>query len=623
MSSQKYFIQSDSNHTCMLIENTLETPKAFKYLEYWRKARKAIKFNMMIYRFNNLAEKNPCIVAENILFGHLRSFNDEPIFGMKNFILVPYGTVYMIWSFVIIVCLIFLTSYGIFNSAFIGDKESPEIIGAESIIDLIFLFDILISINLATYDSKNNLIFDRRIIILNYLKSRLLIDISSGIPSSLILVAFPSYEKKTIIVLRHFLKMTKWIGQLNRLKNFTLLSKVDHFIISHKKLSEFVFLFVTLVTTIHIFTSLFFLIARYEDFSNESWVVRCNIQDLPITSQYLTTMYFIVTTLATIGYGDLHPYTEIEIVVTLILTFLGLFLVSVSVSQFTVLFDKILQGDSMVSQNIRLIEDFSIAINLNQKSIKQIKKFIRDKKIIKHNLSILKVLEPLNSELKYEIAVNIYNKAITKIQFFQNKSNEFLSEFTFYMEFCQYDENEYIWRKGSFTDGIYFIISGKVKFIHEKILFYLYHNGGFFGDLEIFFKSERKFDVMVCQVCKCFKISLESLKILKSDFPKYYQELKSMFETRMENLFNSLGQMIAIHQYKIGNLLNISKTCIQDFKSQIMSDLFSSNFFANQVNIIEQSLYDLKNFKYHETRIKSLLHSLNISFKPEQAHFEF
>ena len=623
MSSSKYLLHSDSNHTCMHIESTLETPKAFKYLEYWKKARKAIRLSMMIYRFNNLAEKNPCIVTENILMDHLKPFQEEPIFEMKSFILVPHGSLYMTWSFIIIICLIFLTSYGIFNSAFIGDMESPEIIGVESIIDLIFIFDILISINLAAYDSKNNLIFDRRLIMLNYFKSRLIIDLASGIPSSLILIAYPSYEKKTVIVLRHFLKMIKWIGQLNRLKNFTLLRKIDIFIISHRKLSEFVFLLITIATIIHIFTCLFFLIARYEDFSNETWVVRCNVHDLSLSAQYLTTMYFIITTLATIGYGDLRPFTEIEMGVTLLWTFIGLFLVSVSVSQFTILFDKILKGDSMVTQNIILIEDFSLSMHLSQGSIRQIKRFIRDKKIIKHNLSIFKLLEPLNPELKYEIAVNIYNKAITKITFFQNKSYEFLSEFTFFMEFCQYQENEYIWRKGSFTDGIYFIISGKVKFIHENILFYLYYNGGFFGDLETFFKSERKFDVMVCEICKCFKINLNSLKILKSAFPKYYKDLKSMFETRKENLFNSLGQMIAIHQYRLGNLLNISKTCIEEFKYQIMQDLFSSNFFANQANIIESSLHDLKLIKYHETRIKSLLCSLNIPLKPDQRFLDF
>lgn len=38
---------------------------------------------------------------------------------------------------------------------------------------------------------------------------------------------------------------------------------------------------------------------------------------------YLTSMYYVFTTITTLGYGDIISYTKTEIIITIILMFLG------------------------------------------------------------------------------------------------------------------------------------------------------------------------------------------------------------------------------------------------------------------------------------------------------------
>ena len=43
-----------------------------------------------------------------------------------------------------------------------------------------------------------------------------------------------------------------------------------------------------------------------------SWIMIENIQDSSIMEQYITSLYWAFTTLCTVGYGDFHPCTTDE-----------------------------------------------------------------------------------------------------------------------------------------------------------------------------------------------------------------------------------------------------------------------------------------------------------------------
>lgn len=64
----------------------------------------------------------------------------------------------------------------------------------------------------------------------------------------------------------------------------------------------------TLLLT-HIFGCLWFLIARYDGFSEKSWVIG---KDNSIISLYITSIYWAMQTVSVVGYGDIPPCTPTE-----------------------------------------------------------------------------------------------------------------------------------------------------------------------------------------------------------------------------------------------------------------------------------------------------------------------
>lgn len=87
---------------------------------------------------------------------------------------------------------------------------------------------------------------------------------------------------------------------------------------------------------------------------------------------------------------------------------------------------------------------------------------------------------------------------IMKIRFFDDKDHNLIGSVVPLLTPLKTNQNEYIYRKGSHPQSIYFITSGRVSFFLEKkrIAFKDMIEGGYFGDLDIIFKRKRRYSML-------------------------------------------------------------------------------------------------------------------------------
>jgi hypothetical protein len=90
-------------------------------------------------------------------------------------------------------------------------------------------------------------------------------------------------------------------------------------------------LFCGLFTIAH-YCACAFWYTGYSEIPNRSWLIEAKIISKPKAIQYFHTLYYITTTILTIGYGDLHPYTFKEVCVVIGVEAVGVFFYNFLVS---------------------------------------------------------------------------------------------------------------------------------------------------------------------------------------------------------------------------------------------------------------------------------------------------
>jgi CRP-like cAMP-binding protein len=373
---------------------------------------------------------------------------------------------------------------------------------------------------------------------------------------------------------------------------------------------------------VHVFACLFHLTARYNEFDYTTWVYNTNYGynlGKGHAYMYATSVHWAMTSISGIGYGDITPYSSLEKGLAMIWMSFGTIFVSLSASQFTSILNNLIKKDLMIDEQMKMVKDFSKSSQLDGVTRNQLKKYIRDQKIVTEKFQIYTAIKNVDDELKYEIATNIYKKAVKRISFLYEKDKSFVADVVFRLEFVKYENHEQIWSKGSYSDGIYFIIGGRVKIFHQGIFFFTYQEGSFFGDLELVLKTERKFEAVAVDTCKCLRMNEEVFEYFKENYPIYYKELKGMQETRKLNILKALTEMVMIFRYR-GNLGMINSQSLLETRNELEKELELSKIFVAKNVQIQGFISGLVCFAFYKTRIKSLLKTLLPS--PERVKFE-
>ena len=205
-------------------------------------------------------------------------------------------------------------------------------------IDFIFICDLIINCFKAYYIFEEQLITRSEKIIFNYMKNYFIIDFISAIPYYSIIKLFAKENHKTlnntiscskyynheindiyqILELLKLIKIIKCISKENIITNIIMnrLNRIPFFE-SRSILLNSIFmaiLVLNLTACVHIFISC-------TTFPN--WIVYKNLDTSPFIIIYFTSIYFLITTVTSVGYGDITGNSINEFIFQIILLIIG------------------------------------------------------------------------------------------------------------------------------------------------------------------------------------------------------------------------------------------------------------------------------------------------------------
>lgn len=227
--------------------------------------------------------------------------------------------------------------------------------------------------------------------------------------------------------------------------------------------SRMIILFCQLFTIVNLCACIFWYVGHVE-IPGESWLIETGVYNKPPWDQYFHVIYYITTTVLTIGYGDLHPYTFAEVCVVIF------------VEVFGVLFYNFL-----ISNMVSIIADPSRNIFLNK--FKRIYSVFKSRGV--SDLSMQNLLQyyeyiwetdrdradfyeatskmPLGLQKRLELALHM--DIFNRVEVFNGASEEALEKIALALKPRIFTPGDHLVKAGRVSERMFFIVEGTLDLI--------------------------------------------------------------------------------------------------------------------------------------------------------------
>jgi len=260
--------------------------------------------------------------------------------------------------------------------------------------------------------------------------------------------------------------------------------------------------------------------------------------ELDNTTKYVTSLYWVVETLSTVGYGEINPTNNFQYIYAMIIMLFGVGMYGFIIGNVANILSKGNPARSQFFSNLEQLKTFvnyrNIPISL-QKKIRDYYNYIWKKKL-GFDESIF--LSNLPAGLQNEVSVYLKREILEKIPLFSGVSDEFLKDVSLHMRPIVCVPDEFVFREGDYGNEMFFVIRGKLKVVTGGNEISVLTDGDFFGEIALFAENKiRTASVRSESYSDLYRLDKELFDEVLKQYPDIAEHIKKVAQKRIENNF--------------------------------------------------------------------------------------
>ncbi len=343
--------------------------------------------------------------------------------------------------------------------------------------DIIYLLDLVISFFRGFYNFQYKLTLVNSLIIKNYLKRDFFLDLLEAIPIFSInrYICYKNreyyscykYEMPSIfffIITSSIIKTLKLTKILGRKKN-QVLDNFLELISENYTLERTVLLLIDSLMFIGIFHCLICYYIFLGTHSYPNWIIKTNAENESFFSIYIESFYFLVTTITTVGYGDITCSSFGERIFHIFLLAIGSIFYSYIISTIGNYIKNDSNAKIQYNNDLTILENIRVANrNMPFKLYRNIRKYLESKSSSQAKYDINSLIDGLPFTLKNAILFTMYKTVIKNFKFFKkNDNSEFIAQVLTNFILVISKKNEFLVYEGEMLDEIIFVKDGRIS----------------------------------------------------------------------------------------------------------------------------------------------------------------
>ncbi len=548
----------------------------------------------------NLAE-DPQKAIESILSTHVT----------KKLLILPTSKWKRKWNLFVVFVTIYVSVAVPYNIAFTldysesGCKGSEKadncypgfLFGLDVIADIVLAVDMFLVFLSAYHGEQLELVKDVKIIAKRYFKSFFVLDFLALIPlNQLALAMSGDTEKATLKMLLVFrlLRLARFIKNTNfAVESIYGLGKLIcvYFVVGHWMGCALFFMSRYQIETMadhglnHLNGNFPWILVDYakdirtateedtlqqRDFCNSNlsddftWYITDYESTLfcaDMKTKYSFSLYFAITTMASVGYGDITPMTNIERNFAILFEVVGSLIAALFFANMAVLIAGIDTRGDRLREKMGEVNHYINTRNIPKELAQRIKDGVEYWWQVHSGLNVKDYLSDLPKTLRIEIFSHIQKGCVDRCSVFVDLNQAFLRNITLHLHPISFLPKDMVYYVGEADKRMYFITEGYVEFLDEDyVLVKTRGEGDHFGDFEAVFDTRCQMFARAATACHMYYLESKDINKVMSDFPEYDTTIRR----RVLGTLNNDHATIAVHRRK--SLLTIDAKKIKQGK---------------------------------------------------------
>jgi voltage-gated potassium channel len=257
----------------------------------------------------------------------------------------------------------------------------------------------------------------------------------------------------------------------------------------------------------------------------------------PAFDQYLRGLYWCVTTIATIGYGDYTPShdSNLQIVYTIVVMIFGVGMYGYIIGNVASLIANLDVARANYQEKMEEINDFLRTKRVPNPLQKRVRDYYAYLWETRKSISSVSITEELPHTLSMEILLFMNQKILQKVSLFKSANEIFIREIVRLLQPMVFLPDDYIIRQGELGDCMYFLSEGDVEVLVGGTKVAQLGAGSPFGETALIQEENRNASIRAVTYCDVYKLSKADFDALRARHADFDAQVKKVVEDRLRD----------------------------------------------------------------------------------------
>ncbi|PKA57222.1 Potassium channel KOR2 [Apostasia shenzhenica] len=316
-----------------------------------------------------------------------------------------------------------------------------------------------------------------------------------------------------------------------------------------------------------------------------------NFRNLGFSRRYVTSLYYAIVTMATIGYGDIHAVNTMEMIFVIIYVVFNTILGAYVIGNMSAMIVKGSKTERFRDEMANLTQ-FMHMHNLSKETRNQIKSHL----ILQYDHGHPRVclLEDFPVAVKSKVFLSLYFETVQKVPLFKGCSKKFLNQIAINLKEELFLSGEVILEQGTVVDHIYIISQGFLNEVligedgSEVLISELMPND-LFGEVAALCNILQPYTVRACKPCRLLRLQKQALHTI---LQLHAEENRNLLINLSEGKHTELGKKILVSEMNHHATKRDSELALGLKHAAYRGDLYSLEDLVNAGADINEKDYD-------------------------------